>query len=335
MIANWKLRAGLWLVPLFVLTQAATAQRPHRYDYEEVIEKRYEVEPGKTLILRSDLGSVRIEGSGDRQVHIRVLKGVDDVSERRAKRLFKRFALEFRRTNRGVEVTGEYDRPMGWFRRNRLRVEFTIEVPHKFNVDVKTGGGSIDARNLDGRAEVRTSGGSIKAFDITGPVMAKTSGGSITAEKIGDEVTLHTSGGSIRLRDIDGPAECITSGGSIRAQKVRGDLIAHTSGGGIRLIEIYGVVDASTSGGSVEAEVVGQPDAPMTLKSSGGSITLRLDPDVRAEIDAKTSGGRVRSELPVMVQGEIGRSHLQGKLNGGGPLITLKTSGGGIRIEKR
>jgi hypothetical protein len=317
------------------LVATLLAQRSSRYDYEEVVEKRYEVEPGQSLVLRSDRGSVRILGTNDREVFIRVLKGVDDVSKRRAKSLFERFALEFRRTSRGVEIIGEYDRPGGWFRRDRLQVEYEIRVPREFNVEVKTSGGSIDVREIRGEASVKTSGGWIKVIDVAGPVMAKTSGGSITAEKIDDEAELRTSGGSITVREVQGPVVCKTSGGSITAEEVRGDLEAHTSGGGMEFVDIYGTVNASTSGGSIYADVAVQPAGPMTLKTSGGSITLRLGPDVKVDINAKTSGGRVRTDLPVMVQGEIGRGRLQGSVNGGGPLITLKTSGGSIRIQER
>jgi hypothetical protein len=48
------------------------------------------------------------------------------------------------------------------------------------------------------------------------------------------------------------------------------------------------------------------------------------------------SGGHVANDFPVTVkaQGELKRSALQGKINGGGPLVWLRTSGGNIHIEK-
>jgi hypothetical protein len=73
----------------------------------------------------------------------------------------------------------------------------------------------------------------------------------------------------------------------------------------------------------------------MKLATSGGSITLHLTSDARVDIDASASGGRVHSDLPVQVEGEISRSRLRGEINGGGPLLRLHSSGGGVRIAAR
>ena len=73
----------------------------------------------------------------------------------------------------------------------------------------------------------------------------------------------------------------------------------------------------------------------MQLETSGGSVVLEVDPDVRARLDARASGGNVRTDLPVTVQGEMDRGRLQGEVNGGGPLLTLRSSGGSVSIRKR
>jgi hypothetical protein len=54
-------------------------------------------------------------------------------------------------------------------------------------------------------------------------------------------------------------------------------------------------------------------------------------------LDARTSGGRVSTDLPVVVTvvGEHKTDVLQGKLNGGGKALVLKTSAGNIRLRKR
>jgi hypothetical protein len=52
-------------------------------------------------------------------------------------------------------------------------------------------------------------------------------------------------------------------------------------------------------------------------------------------VDAKTSGGKVVTEFPVIVQGELKKSVLVGKINGGGPELLLRTSGGNIKLYKR
>ena len=61
----------------------------------------------------------------------------------------------------------------------------------------------------------------------------------------------------------------------------------------------------------------------------------RLDPAVALEIDASSSGGAVDCDLPLTVRGKIGRDDIHGTLNGGGALLKLRSSGGGIEIGQR
>jgi hypothetical protein len=54
---------------------------------------------------------------------------------------------------------------------------------------------------------------------------------------------------------------------------------------------------------------------------------------VALSIDASASGGRLTSTLPVTIRGEISRRALRGDLNGGGSVLRLRASGGGVRIS--
>ena len=51
-------------------------------------------------------------------------------------------------------------------------------------------------------------------------------------------------------------------------------------------------------------------------------------------VNAGTSGGRVRTEFPVTIRGEISKRKLQAKINGGGPELYLRTSGGSIYLNE-
>jgi hypothetical protein len=59
-----------------------------------------------------------------------------------------------------------------------------------------------------------------------------------------------------------------------------------------------------------------------------GSLT-----SVKASIDAHASGGGVNSDVPVTIQGKVESDSLRGDMNGGGPLLRLRSSGGGVRIS--
>lgn len=326
-----SLRPLAFLIALLLAVPAAHAQRS--WDYEETIEERFAVQPGEVLTVRADLGAIVVEGDGGREVVVRVVKGSDE-SRSEAEALFARYDVRFERTRSGVEITGTYDRPGGMrWGRNNLGVRYEIRVPRAYNVDLVTAGGSISVDDLAGDVKVRTSGGSLAFEGIEGFIEGRTSGGSISATRVGGRADLHTSGGSITVRGVDADADLHTSGGSINVQDARGEVTARTSGGSIRLDGVGGVVDAHTSGGSITASLTAHPTGPMSLKTSGGSVTLEMPSDARVDVDARASGGRVRTDFAV--RGTTERSSLQGAIGGGGPLLTLRSSGGSVTIRSR
>ena len=94
------------------------------------------------------------------------------------------------------------------------------------------------------------------------------------------------------------------------------------------------MIDASTSGGSIKARLSRQPRGDSRLSTSGGGITVHVAANVGLDIDAHTSGGDVDSDVPVTILGKQDDSSLNGKLNGGGPKLVLRSSGGDIRLQK-
>ena len=52
------------------------------------------------------------------------------------------------------------------------------------------------------------------------------------------------------------------------------------------------------------------------------------------DLDAHASGGGVSSDVPITVQGKQDEDSLVGKINGGGPKLVLRSSGGGVRVKK-
>jgi DUF4097 and DUF4098 domain-containing protein YvlB len=282
------------------------------------VRKSFRVEPGGNLVLDSDLGSVEVSSGITDEVQVVVERGVRGATIEEAEQTLRRLDLDFRQEGKNVYIRASYP-TWNFFAFNwghRLQLRFMITVPNKYNLDLKTGGGSISVADLQGAVLARTSGGSLRLGRIDGSVRAHTSGGNIAVE-----------GGS-------GPLEVDTSGGSIRIGKVNGTIRAHSSGGNISVNEVQGTIRASTSGGHVDATITRQPEGDCELTTSGGSINVRLSRNLNLNLLAKTSGGSVRTDIPVTLQGAISRSRVEAKLNGGGPQLLLHTSGGSISINE-
>ncbi|WP_339724092.1 DUF4097 family beta strand repeat-containing protein [uncultured Paraglaciecola sp.] len=145
-------------------------------------------------------------------------------------------------------------------------------------------------------------------------------------------VKLNTSGGSLAIEDLVGELSANTSGGSIKVGNIVGDIKLRTSGGSITTDNISGNIDAHTSGGSINVTIDKQLTKNAKLTTSGGSITAHLISDIHLDIYASTSGGRVKSDFEI--DGKLKKRSVKGSINGGGPKLTLKTSGGSIKIKE-
>lgn len=301
---------------------------------ESPIHRNFNVHPGGTIIIDADVGDIKVI-SGASNVSVDVIRRAKTFSQSHANEIFKDYDVNFAQEGNDVRIRARYDHPTSWFHWNTdLDVRFVVNVPSQYNVDLKTSGGDIDVSDLNGQAKVSTSGGDVSLGRIAGAVDAHTSGGDVSMAGSHASAMLSTSGGDIKVGDASGSLSVKTSGGSIDIRRADGDLKAHTSGGSIDIGDAGGAIDASSSGGSIKARLFRQPRADSKLSTSGGGITIHVAPNVALDIDAHTSGGDVASDIPVTILGKQNDSSLNGKLNGGGPKLVLRSSGGDIRLEK-
>jgi Toastrack DUF4097 len=301
---------------------------------ESPIHRNFNVHAGGTITIDADVGDIKVT-SGGSNVSVDVIRRAKTSSRSHAEELFKDFDITFAQEQNDVRIRARYNHPTSWFHWNMdLDVRFVVNVPAQYNVDLTTSGGDIVVSDLAGQVRVRTSGGDVALGRIDGVVDAHTSGGDVSIAGSHSSATLSTSGGDIKVGDAAGALNVKTSGGSIDIRRASADLYAHTSGGSIDIGDAGGAMDASTSGGSISARLSRQPRSDSKLSTSGGGITIHVAPNVALDIDAHTSGGDVASDVPVTLLGRQNDSSLNGKLNGGGPKLVLRSSGGDIRLQR-
>ena len=304
----------------------------------EKIEKMYDVKSGGNLTVLSELGAIEIQTAEQDKVSIVITKASKSKSVGAVEKMLADFELGFAHEGSDVHIRGtfKHDREHWWKQFELAKIHFLITVPQQYNVDLNTASSDISVANLTGDVRVRSSGGSLCFQSITGTVCGHTSGGSVEAVDITGDVQVRTSGGSLRLGAIQGFVSGRTSGGSIKAVDCNGGTDVRTSGGRIWLGGIGRNVTARTSGGSIQAAMTAQPQSECSLRTSGGAINCTLIPDVAVDLEAKASGGRVSTDFTVesTIQGEVPKNRLEGSINGGGPLLKLRTSGGNIHLQK-
>ncbi|MCP4546324.1 MAG: DUF4097 family beta strand repeat protein [bacterium] len=316
----------VWLKPIPAICLLLTAMTILSADPANAkkIRKTFDVKPGGELVVDTDVGSIEIKTIKQNQVEVEVLVSGRDEDD---------FKIDFKHQGEDVEIRGDRRKRsiINWGK--NLKVRFRILVPEHYNIDIETSGGSIIVDDLEGRVHAETSGGSLEFGNINGPVRGHTSGGSITLEGCEGDADINTSGGSIRIGFVNGDITAHTSGGGIDIEEARGTVEAETSGGSIHVREVMGTISASTSGGGITAYITEQPRGDCRLTTSGGSVKVYLASDISLDLDAR-GGDRVRCDFDVPDRSRNKRT-LVGEINGGGPELYLRSSGGGVRIIER
>jgi len=276
-------------------------------DLELLKEKSFSVVPGQKLIVKTDLGDITIKTWNSNEVLISIY-GDEDAR--------RKMEFSFDQDDEGVKVIGEKQGShfFSWFKGVDLKYE--VKVPTNFNLDLKTSGGDLVAKNIEGDFNFKTSGGDIYLKNADGNLNAVTSGGDIT------------------LYSFSGNAEVSTSGGDIEVDADNGNVIASTSGGDILLKASNGEIKAKTSGGDITLDYSGN-NLGINLYTSGGDIDAKLPSNLDADVDIKTSGGDLISNFSQNKMSKISKSKLVGKFNNGGNTLKLKTSGGDIKVDEK
>jgi hypothetical protein len=302
---------ALATLPFVALTAQAGVER--------TVEKTFNVQPGGTLRVETSGGGIRVESSNDSVVKVVATKKFRTSSDSAADEVEKRLTLSIEQQGSDIVATAKYERDSFFEGSTPVYVNFVVTAPASFAANLKTSGGNITVGDLGGEVRARTSGGSISLGKMGGEVDASTSGGNVSLESAAASVKAHTSGGNITVGRVAGEADLGTSGGNIKIESVANTL------------------HASTSGGSVYAAIAGPLKGDCDLRTSGGSVTAVVDKGSAFQLDASTSGGGVHADgLTITIDnGGAGRSRLSGAVNGGGPTLKLRTSGGSIHIKTR
>ncbi|MES1242056.1 MAG: DUF4097 family beta strand repeat-containing protein [Acidobacteriota bacterium] len=142
---------------------------------------------------------------------------------------------------------------------------------------------------------------------------------------------LDNTNGGLRLVGTRGRAELETVNGGVTVERTEGAVQVETTNGSITVIQAAGALDGSTTNGSITAQL-SRVDGDITLETTNGSVSLKVPQDLRADLDVSTWNGGIHSDLDVQ-GGEKSRKHLSGEVNGGGGLLKVHTTNGGVRIE--
>lgn len=148
---------------------------------------------------------------------------------------------------------------------------------------------------------------------------------------------VHTGDGSITLRGLHGSVRMDTGDGNIQGDDLDGALTAHTGDGSVHMNGRFDVLELHTSDGSVDVSVLqgSRVSSDWKVETGDGSVRLELPHDLAADIELETGDGSIHLDMPVTVNGMRSEHEIRGKINGGGPLLRVRTGDGSISVQSR
>jgi len=291
--------------------------------------------PG-TLDLENIAGNIVITGGGGDTVRIDAVKRVRgrDAAEARAR--LADLVIEVTERADRVEVRTEYPARRDFYG----EVEFTVAVPSRAAVTVRTVSGDVRVTNVDGELRMQSVSGELVASDVKGLTRIRSVSGNVQVTKAeGADVTGGSLSGDVVLNGLKSKG--------IELQTVSGDL---------RLTDLE--VDRATLrsvSGDIEYRGRFARNGRYELQSHSGD--LRVVPrDAGFELDAGTFSGDVRSDFELKLQGtanqpapqtgpQRGRAgrqlrgrgigqRIRGQSDGGGAMLSLQSFSGDIVVAR-
>ena len=324
---------------------------------EDIVET-FPVAAGGKLTIDADCGEIDVQSTDDDTLSVRIQRAAQIKANRRAAEILKNLDVQITHEASDVKIEAKFTgNAKRWQKRqNDLDVQFDILVPRHYNLDLETACDDISVVNVTGDVNVETFRAALRLQKITGRIDAVTSLGNIDLKAFNGDAVLQTTGGNIGIAEGTGDVKTKTSGGNLEVVRVIGAVNGRTSGGNIILRGCKGGADLKNAGGSIEVE----NDGPVLARNAGGSIRCQLQEgsanqsllldlettggglnvslvsDIAATVEAKVLGGSVTTEFPVTVDGTgiVKSDQLQGTINGGGPMLKLRSVGGNIILRK-
>ena len=205
--------------------------------------------------------------------------------------------------NGGIQVEG--------WDRNEIRVRAVVTSSAR---------SETDAKQLASAVQIHVGSGKVTAV---GPTAERRQWWSVSYRinvPRRNDLDLHANNGGVSIFGVSGTLRFDTTNGGVRLNAVAGDVRGETRNGG---------VDVVLSGDRWDG--VG-----LDVETSNGGVNLTIPEGYNAELTTRTVNGGFRTDFPMTIQGELSpRQGITTTLGAGGAPVRVRTTNGGLRINKR
>jgi DUF4097 and DUF4098 domain-containing protein YvlB len=264
------------------------------------------------VLTRSGDITVRHGSAGTASIHAKIHAGTSLLfgSDHKAE-------VQELQTNPPIRQNGNSIR-IDYVNFNNISIDYEITVPENTAVRTHSGSGDQTVEGLKGNVDLESGSGDLRLASLTG------------------DLHFQTGSGNIRGRELSGPARIKAGSGDIEIEEVgEGDVEIRTGSGNITANGINGGFRAEAGSGDIHGK--GVPKNMWSIRTGSGNVTLNVPADAAFDVDVSSNSGSVTLGHPVSttVQGRIqeSRKSVVGKVRGGGPMISVHTGSGDVRVE--
>jgi hypothetical protein len=151
-------------------------------------------------------GAVRIVGSQDKVVRIRVTEDGRACGD---------CGVQLDQSNEGIVLRSTRPGAGGG------QLQFEIEVPEHFDLDLTSAGGGVRIEGVDGTIKGSTEAGALELRRLSGSVDLETKSGDVTLRESYVSGRVHTVGGRVLLEDVSGSVAGTSAKGKVTERRVQ------------------------------------------------------------------------------------------------------------------
>jgi hypothetical protein len=176
-----------------------------------------------------------------------------------------------------------------------------------------------DARQLASQVQVQAGGGRVSS---SGPETNGRQWWSVSYRinvPRHNDLELNANNGGISIADVNGTIRFDTTNGGVDLRSLGGDVRGETRNGGVK----------------VDLEGDRWDGVGLDVQTANGGVNLSIPDGYNAELTTRTVNGGFRSDIPLTLQGELSpRRGIQTTLGSGGAPVSVRTTNGGVRLNR-